>query len=173
MTDGDSDRIDRDSVDNLYQQHAAELRAFLTGVLRDREQAADALQATFRKALESGHTARAETIKGWLFRVALNEARVVQRRQQVVRRSFDRLIEKTPQFEESEFERVCRREDIERVREALQTLPDKLRQVVQLRIYEQKTFATIAEELNTPLSTVLTRMRTALQKLSKILSRDQ
>jgi RNA polymerase sigma-70 factor (ECF subfamily) len=36
-----------------------------------------------------------------------------------------------------------------------------------MRIYEEKTFATIAEELGIPLGTALGRMRTALQKLQR------
>jgi len=36
-----------------------------------------------------------------------------------------------------------------------------------MRIYEEKTFAVIAEELSLPLGTVLTRMRLAMQKLHK------
>ncbi len=34
-----------------------------------------------------------------------------------------------------------------------------------MRVYEQKTFATISEELNIPLGTALGRMRSALAKL--------
>ena len=36
-----------------------------------------------------------------------------------------------------------------------------------MRIYEEKTFAVIAEELSIPLGTVLTRMRLALKRLSR------
>jgi DNA-directed RNA polymerase specialized sigma24 family protein len=41
-----------------------------------------------------------------------------------------------------------------------------------MRIYEQKKFATIAEELGLPLGTVLTRMQSALKKLRQRLSKD-
>jgi RNA polymerase sigma-70 factor (ECF subfamily) len=36
-----------------------------------------------------------------------------------------------------------------------------------MRIYEEKTFATIAEELGIPLGTALARMRAALEKLRR------
>jgi RNA polymerase sigma-70 factor (ECF subfamily) len=42
--------------------------------------------------------------------------------------------------------------------------------VVRKRIYEDKTFRVIAEEMGAPLGTVLTRMRSALAKLRKRLS---
>ena len=38
------------------------------------------MQATLSKALELGHTARHETLKGWLFRVAFHEAMAARRR---------------------------------------------------------------------------------------------
>ena len=38
-----------------------------------------------------------------------------------------------------------------------------------MRIYEEKTFAVIAQELDIPLGTALGRMRSALAKLRKIL----
>ena len=53
------------------------------------------------------------------------------------------------------------------MRAALATLPPEQRQIVQKRIYEEQTFASIAQELELPLGTVLTRMRRALRKLAK------
>lgn len=40
-----------------------------------------------------------------------------------------------------------------------------------MRIYEEKSFAEIAEELSVPLGTVLTRMRLALKKLSRLMQK--
>jgi RNA polymerase sigma-70 factor (ECF subfamily) len=51
------------------------------------------------------------------------------------------------------------------VREAIERLTEDQRQVVRMRIYEEKTFAEIAEELGIPLGTALTRMRAALGRL--------
>jgi DNA-directed RNA polymerase specialized sigma24 family protein len=51
------------------------------------------------------------------------------------------------------------------VRAALVTLPLEQQQIVQLRIYDERTFADIAAELGIPLGTALTRMRLALEKL--------
>ena len=48
-----------------------------------------------------------------------------------------------------------------------QLSPDQ-RQIVRLRIYEEKTFAEISRELKIPLGTALGRMRAALQKLKTL-----
>lgn len=150
----------------LYVEHADDLRAFLIGVLRDADLAAEALQATFTKAVESGHTAREETLKGWLFRVAYNEAMAILRRKKVDRKSVHKWAWSQVRRHDSPEENVNRWETVHLIRQALETLPEEQRRVVRLRIYEEKTFAVIAEELELPLGTVLTRMRLALKKLA-------
>ena len=58
-----------------------------------------------------------------------------------------------------------KKEDAVRVREALLTLPPEQNEIVQLRIKEGLKFIEIAERLDLPLGTVLTRMRSGLKKL--------
>jgi RNA polymerase sigma-70 factor (ECF subfamily) len=62
-------------------------------------------------------------------------------------------------------EPLLRLEAVQSVRDALEHLPPEQRQVVRMRIYEEKTFAVIAKELKIPLGTALGRMRAALIKL--------
>ena len=171
-SDGE-DRIEPESVAGLYRQHAGEMRAFLAGVLRDRELADEVLQTVFRKALEKGHTAT-ENIRSWLFKVAWNEAMLVRRVQnrrtgglQKAARSRG-VSEQTPEVSEST---AVRKETVDQVRQAIQQLPDEQQLVVRMRIYEEKKFAVIAEELGIPLGTVLSRMRAAVMKLEKSLGR--
>ncbi len=70
-------------------------------------------------------------------------------------------------------DRLARSETSEQVRRALAELPADQRQVVEMRIYQDKTFAAIADELSAPLGTVLTRMRLALKRLSRRLGSEQ
>jgi len=161
------DRIDPAVVATLYIEYGEELKAFLIGLLRNGDLAGEALQATFTKAVEVGHTARQETIKGWLFRVAYNEAMAIRRRQKIHWKSIQKLAWSQSGSTEAPEENVTRWETVSRVRTALDTLPANQQRVVRMRIYEEKTFAVIAEELDLPLGTVLTRMRLALQKLEK------
>ena len=159
-------RIDSARVAALYVEHADDLKAFLIGVLRDRDLAAEALQSTFTKTMESGHTAREESLKGWLFRVAFNEAMAIRRRQKVHQKSVRNWAWRQSKRSDSPEENVSRWETVYQVKQALETLPDDQQQIVHMRIYEEKTFAVIAEELQLPLGTVLTRMRLALKKLA-------
>ena len=166
MTTADNGRIDPALVAALYVEHADELRAFLVGVLRDGDLAGEALQATFVKAMEAGHTASEETRKGWLFQVAFHEALALRRRQKVNDKSLRKLAWTRPQRGESPEDHVIRWESVARVKAALDALPPEQRDVVHRRIYEQQTFAAIAQETGTPLGTVLSRMRLALKRLA-------
>lgn len=163
----DAGQLDPADVAELYARHAAELSAFLTGVLRNADWASEALQSTFVKAAEVGHTAQRETIKGWLFRVAYNEAMLLRRRQEVDHRATRKVAWQRNPESAAVDAGLLQQEIVERVRRGLETLPVEQRTVVRLRIYDNKTFNEIAEELGIPLGTVVTRMRAALQKLNR------
>jgi RNA polymerase sigma-70 factor (ECF subfamily) len=167
------ERLSVESVRALYEVHGRDVLAFLTGVLRNGDAAQDACQATFQKLLESGHEAQAETIRGWLFKVAFNEAMAVRRRQGRDERVQQKYLHQC-EFEEHDgsLDLLVQAEDIARLKTLLSQLPPEQQAVVQRRLGEDKTFADIAEQLKLPLGTVLTRMRLAMQKLQKMFGRD-
>jgi RNA polymerase sigma-70 factor (ECF subfamily) len=162
--------IDRAEVAGLYARYGVELRRFVLGVVRDPELAGDVLQATFARTIERGHTARTETIKGWLFQVALREALTARRRQRTGEEACRRLAALGFARGERPEEGLIRAETVAAVRRALGKLPAEQSKVVWARMYEDKTFAQIAEQSGLPLGTVLTRMRLALEKLRRILN---
>jgi RNA polymerase sigma-70 factor (ECF subfamily) len=166
----DDARIDPSIVAALYVEHADELRAFLIGVLKDPELAGEVLQAAFARAVEVGHTAREESRKGWLFKVAFNEAMLLLRRRKTHDASIEKIAWSRNEQQGSPEDHLTRWEDVERVRASLDELPPDQQAVVRMRIYEEKKFAAIAEELGLPLGTVLTRMRLALKKLAASLN---
>ena len=172
MSEGDG-RLDPAEISALYVEHGEPLRRFLLGVLRDPQLAADALQATFAKAVQQGHTSREETRKAWLFRVAYNEAMALRRRQGVDNKAMQKVAWAHDDRSKGADESIIRFETVSAVREAIAELPDVQQQVLRMRIYEEKTFAVIAEELEIPLGTALARMRSAMQKLKKRLEEEE
>jgi RNA polymerase sigma-70 factor (ECF subfamily) len=165
----DEGRIEPPVVAALYVEHADELRRFLLGVLRDPQLANDVLQTTFMRLVEGGHRTRQETRKAWLYRVAYNEALAVRRRQATGHRVTRHSAWSTREAGDAAEQPLLKFERVEAVRRALERLPQPQREVVHMRIYEEKTFAAIADELGIPLGTALGRMRAALAKLRKIL----
>lgn len=169
-----AERLMPDVVRSLYDLHAGELVAFLQGVLRDPETAREALQNTFQRVLEAGHTARLDSIRGWLFRVAFHEAMALRRRQAARERTWQRFVGNLSHDVEEPLPdvKLIQAEEIARLKAALGDLPADQRKVVERRIYSEETFAEIAADLKLPIGTVLTRMRLALQKLQKAFGRS-
>jgi RNA polymerase sigma-70 factor (ECF subfamily) len=161
-----SDRLTREELEALYAEHSDELRAFLRGVLRDADLAAEALQMTFVKLIEQGETANRTTFKGWLFKVALNEARGIRRRSRREEKLLRQPVWQTGNETLSLEETLIRQESVEQLRDLIQKLPPEQQTILKLRLRDEITFATIAEQLELPLGTVLTRMRAALKTLT-------
>jgi len=162
---GDEGPLDPSVVAALYLEHGEELRRFLLGILRDAQLTSDVLQATFVKMVQRGHETREESRKAWLFRVAYHEAMAYRRREGVGDKVLRRVAWHSNGVAGPADEPLLRLEAVQSVREALEELPPEQRQVVRMRIYEEKTFATIAKELKIPLGTALGRMRAATIKL--------
>jgi RNA polymerase sigma factor (sigma-70 family) len=152
-------------VAELYAQHGEKLRSFLFGLLRNGDLAGEALQNTFRQAVRAVPEATPDGVRGWLFRVAYNEAMLIRRKAKIASQALQKVAEESAGDWRVPDDPLVRVETIGRVREALKGLPLDQRNVVEQRIYGEKTFAVIASELKLPLGTVLTRMRLAMEKL--------
>ncbi len=170
MSAVEEDKLDAAAIAAAYRQHGEELRRFLVGLLRDVSLANDVLQLAMTKLAESGHQAAPKRRKAWLFRVAYHEAMALRRRQTIDRRAVQRLAWTRPTDHKATEDPLVRAETIEQVRDAIGRLPAAQAQVVRMRIYDNKTFAQIAEELGIPLGTALGRMRSATEKLRRCLS---
>ncbi|WP_298868292.1 RNA polymerase sigma factor [uncultured Gimesia sp.] len=168
MTTGNDGKLDPEIVHQLFETYVKELRAFLTGLLRDHDYVDEVIQLTFSKALQSGGQSNEETRKGWLFRVAYHESMGLIRRNKIHKKSLNNLCQTTKSYwTETPGQQLLETENIEQIRMALQKLPENQRAVVIARIYESKTFNEIASEFGLPLGTVLTRMRLAMKTLSR------
>jgi RNA polymerase sigma-70 factor (ECF subfamily) len=167
LTPPSKKRLDNKAVQATYDQHVAALERFLAGILRDRNLVADTLQISFTRLLEKGGDVRPGAIKSWLFRVAYNEAMLIHRKRDVDQRAKESIGWTMPwaDHENEGFHSLAKQERSEEVQRALETLPEKQKQIVLLRVREGLKFAQIAEQLEIPLGTVLTRMRSGLQKL--------
>lgn len=159
-------------MEQLFEQYGEELRRFIYGVLRDRSLTNDVVQSAFVKLVQGGQAARAETRKAWLFKVAFHEALLVRRKAAIAARAGEWLRRAQGEHHE-DTDWLMRREEIQRVRDAVAGLPADQQIVVRKRIYEELTFAQIAAALRIPLGTALARMHTALRKLRERLDKHE
>lgn len=176
----ESRQLDPALLTRWYRDHSQTVRAFLIGLLRDPACAEEAFQATYTKALTHGGDVQEGAERAWLFQVAYHEAMAIRRRQGVDQRARTRIgrgwngasADSSTSAESQRpepIDDILRWETVHQVQSALSQLSQELRQVVEKRIYEDKTFQQIADELQIPLGTALTRMRTALSKLQAAL----
>lgn len=140
------------------------LRAFLRGRLAQESDVDDCLQVVFVKSIESGANVAPAARRAWLFRVAANESARFWRR----RASTDRMIERHGAAgvdPVDPIEQVILTETTDKLRQAVSELPESWQQVVRLRMDDNLTFQQIADQLDIPLGTALTRMRRAIERL--------
>lgn len=136
---------------------------YLLRLVRDREDALDLSQDVFLKAYQSlGKLEDPGRFAPWLFRIAHNEAYSLLRRP----RPDDVEIGFDPGSTESAF-------PIEltlAVQSALTRLNDDQREAVLLKMYQGFKFEEMAEILSCPVSTVKSRLYTALDLLKETLA---
>jgi len=136
--------------------------------LRDRGLAEDAAQETFLKAYKALDTFRGESSeKTWLMRIAMNTCRDMKRNAWF--RYLDRSIEieKMPQpVWVQEFE------EADNLTQAILKLSSKHKEVILLYFYQDMTMQDIASALGISVSTVGKRVKTACNKLKKMLGKE-
>ncbi len=138
------------------------------GVLRQREDAEDVAQETFLRAQRAfGSLRDRERFRSWTvrvaFRLALDRRRGDRRRQ----RREDEVAADAGRVTESVEQTVARAEVRERVGEAVDALPEKLRIVTVLAAIEGHGVAEVAGLLGLPEGTVKSRLHLARKTLAE------
>jgi len=144
------------------------LYRYLAVLLTDRHAVEDVMQEVFLRLLRvARRDPGALGSQSYVLRVARNEAfRALARRRRHAVGQSDGLLEIRDPREGSEAERLA-------IEEALTKLPDEQREVVQLKVYMNMTFAEIAELTEVSQNTAASRYRYALQKLRELLGEEE
>ena len=161
---------DADAFGELVRRWERRIFALTYGMLGREEDARDATQETFLAAFRNLRGFRGEAkVSSWLHRIAVNQCITRQRRSKV--RSESALDEDTDgtsfvtPLSHSPAHMAEGRQETAAVRRAINSLPVELRQVVVMKEFEELTFREIADALDLPLSTVKSRLYTALKQL--------
>ena len=161
---------DADAFGEIVRRWERRIFALAYGMLGREEDARDATQETFLAAFRNLRGFRGEAkVSSWLHRIAVNQCISRQRRAKV--RSESALEEENEAGSfaapvgESPVRVVEGRQETLAVRRAINSLPLELRQIVVMKEFEELTFREIADALDLPLSTVKSRLYTALKQL--------
>jgi len=164
---------DREAFGEIVRRWECKIYALAAGFLGSPEDARDATQETFIAAYRNLQGFRGEAkVSSWLHRIAVNQCISRQRRARARPETGveDELEARGEGFlatgdQASPARRAETGERAEAVRRAVASLPPELREVVLMKEFEGLTFQEIADALGIPLSTVKSRLYTALGQL--------
>ncbi|MET0751898.1 MAG: RNA polymerase sigma factor [Pyrinomonadaceae bacterium] len=152
--------------------------ALCYGMLSREDEAKDAAQETFIAAFRNLKNFRGDAkVSSWLHRIAVNQCLTTKRRTKTRSESFlddeegaeDKVFIAPLNLSPSKTTEQSERLQV--VRQAVFSLPVDLRQVIVMKEFEDMTFQQISEMLDVPLSTVKSRLYTALKQLRMKLER--
>ena len=159
---------DAEAFGEIVRRWERRIFALAYGILGREDDARDATQETFLAAFRNLRGFRGDAkVSSWLHRIAVNQCITRQRRAKV--RSESALDDEVGEFSTavslSPASVVEGRQETIAVRRAINSLPIELRQVVIMKEFEELTFREIADTLDLPLSTVKSRLYTAMKQL--------
>lgn len=163
---------DEDALAALYDRYAGMLYAMLMRILKDAHAAEEVLQDLFLQLWRSA--AQFDPSRGslpaWLLVIGRNRAlsrlRSRNRREVFPDDTEGSSIEAVPSPGNLEDD-AARTQLIERLRNVMATLPPEQRQALELAYFEGMTQTEIARQTGSPLGTVKSRVRAAMQSLKQ------
>lgn len=168
---------DRDALGALYDRYGRRVFALAARILNDPTTSEEVTQDVFMSVWRRGASYSQEKGKftTWLFSIAHNRTIDELRRRRRDRNRQNDDIEDHLDIVSGDIlpeDLAVAQSEYEQVFEALKTLPEEQRMVVELSYFKGLTQAEIAERTGQPLGTVKTRMRLALRKLRNALSSE-
>ena len=157
----------RKSFEELVFRHQRFLMKVVLRMTRDLDAAEDVVQESFIKAYRRLHLFEGRaSFRSWLYQIALNTARNRFRKHAREVMNGDQLeMAVDGRLDETLMERDVRSTLLREV----EKLPDRQKQALSLRVFEDLSFKEIAEIMGCPYDTAKANYRHALMKLKKTL----
>jgi RNA polymerase sigma-70 factor (ECF subfamily) len=166
-----------DAFEAVYDRHSGAAFSLAYRIVGNRVTADDVMQEAFMSIWRSRDRYEPErgSLRSWILGIVHHRALDVLRRNSVHdrRRASAEGLEETHEAAERTDVEVARRDEARAIRAAIEELPDKQGQVIQLAYFGGFTHNQIAEMLEMPIGTVKGRMRLGLDKLRGHLSGGQ
>jgi RNA polymerase sigma-70 factor (ECF subfamily) len=163
---------DMNAGEQLVRRHREALVRYLVRLCRNEQLAEELHQQTWLSVLE--HIGKFDAtagggFKAWLFRIATNKANDFWRSSGRERAAKEGLKLVTDEEAPEAGAGLEATEQQEKLRRAIDLLPEAQKQVLMLRYYSNLKFVEIAQMLGCPLNTALGRMHKAMIKLKQLM----
>jgi RNA polymerase sigma-70 factor (ECF subfamily) len=160
------------ALEEFYDRHHRTALAVAYRILWDQGAAEDVVQEAFLAAWRQADRYQLEegAARSWFFSIVRHRAIDVTRGRAFSRERFA-LDESAPELDDVDVEQqVNSRLEKDRIREAVQALPEEQRETVFLAYFSGYTHQEIAQRTGVPLGTVKGRIRLAMEKLRNTLA---
>lgn len=162
------------TFEQLVAEHHARIARLVRRLLGWSSDADDVVQEVFLAALDAWPKFRgASQASTWLTQIALNKCRTHGRRAGLVRRAFERLKDLAQDRSAPPASAATLDQELnDQVRQAVQSLPPRDREVLVLHYLEELPVAEIAKLLELKRGTVEVRLSRARKRLEPLLQRE-
>lgn len=162
---------EEDALSALYDRYAGMLFAMLVRILKDTSAAEEVLQDLFLQLWRgaSRFDAGRGSLPAWLLVIGRNRALSRLRRperREILEDPEEFSLESVPSAGDLEDE-AARTQLMQRLRGAMATLPPEQKEALELAYFEGMTQTEIAARTGSPLGTVKSRVRAAMQSLKR------
>ena len=166
-------------MQDTFLVHMDGLYSYAMVLTRNPAEAADLVQETYLRALKAQDSLRPDgNLKSWLFTILRNIWLNQVRHERVAPRIIELetgegIVELAVETAKDPHAQYVSKIEQEQVRQAILQLPEEFREVVILREYEDLSYQEIANVLNCPAGTVMSRLARARSKLRALLEVDR
>ena len=164
MAELDKPMCDENQFDSFYSTNVKALRNYIYYKFGDADQADDVVQESFVKLWNNCAKVSLEKAKGFLYKVATNLATSLKRSEKVHLKYSERVVKSDLDIESPEFV-ILEKEFMEKLSDAISSLPEKQREVFLMNRVEKKTYREIAEISGVSVKAIEKSMHKALVKL--------
>ena len=156
---------DRTAAAELVGEYYEQIYLFMRRLGHDRQASEDLTQESFFNAWHHiGQLKDGKALNGWLYRIAGNVSRLYWRKHKHKEVTGVGGLER-PSHGRDEHEKIEHNEQLERLKDAVEQLPIKLRETVILHYMEQLTIAEASEAAGLNQGTFKSRLNRALKAL--------
>lgn len=168
MSEKDKPLCNEHQFDTFYGTHVRALRNFIYYKFGDAEQADDVVQESFIRLWNNCAKVSMDTAKSFLYRIAINLSTSLKRSEKVQLKYEERAVKQDHDIESPEFV-ILEKEFMQKLTDAIASLPEKQREVFLMNRVEKMTYKEIAELSGVSVKAIEKSMHKALVKLRKLI----
>ena len=168
---------DQKAFGEIVSRYGDSVLGYLIKMTGDKEHAEDLFQETFKRVHEKSHTFKGTEFKSWLFKIATNVTYDgFRKKQRAESKGFkanfsnengdDPVSTAAADNSFNPSVATVKAEQVEQVRQAVESLPDKQKAALVMAYYQQLSYREVALALDCSIGTVKTQMYRALKTLA-------